>query len=134
MILRVFETAKDYPTLCQWWSLHGVPSIPAVVLPVHGVIVRAGEDVAMGFCYFDTGNRIGCVDFITTNPTLADGPTKLEAIAHILKFFEKVANDRGCHNLFSFVSKDTGLHRYMVKQGWQDPQASPHVYLLKKVA
>lgn len=131
MNVRIYEAAKDYATLEGWWRVRGLPPVPSVLLPELGVFVEAGIPIAAGFCYFDSRNQVGMVDWISTNPKMAIGPTTLEAVAHIFRFFEKVATERGCHNLFSFVAQDTGLHRFMVKSGWQDPHSAPHVMLFK---
>lgn len=125
-------TAPEYEVVCQWWTARNLPCVPRVVLPELGVIVEdEGRDVAAGWIYFDAHNHIGLVDWITTNPVASTSPSTLTAIGHILAFFEDTATQRGCHNLISFVAQDTGLHRVMVKKGWQDPKSEPHVYLFK---
>lgn len=131
MNVTLFDPPVDYPELCKWWDRRGVPHVPQSILPSHGAVVSAGAPIAMGFCYFDTGGKIGVVDFISTNPAVAASSTTLEAIATLFKFFEQIAKKRDCPNLISFVAQNTGLHRYMVKAGWTDPRAVPHVYLLK---
>ena len=131
MKTRAYEPSLDYPVIESWWKARNLPPIPAELLPAHGVVVSAGITIAMGFCYFDTGGKIGVVDWISTNPAVASGPTTLEAIASIFGYFEYVAEKRGCRNLMSWVSQNTGHHRYMVKRGWQDPQSAPHIMLFK---
>lgn len=134
MHVRVFQPETDYAVIESWWAARSLPHVPRDILPAHGAVASAGVDVAMGFCYFDTGGKIGVVDFVSTNPSVGASSTTLEAIAHLMGYFEEVAVRRGCPNLMSFVAHNTGLHRLMVKSGWMDPQAAPHVYLLKKVA
>ena len=133
MIIRAFEMEKDYDMVCRWWAKRGLPPVPKVILGIaRGVIVSAGkQDVAAGWMYFDETLTIGVVDWITTNPAMALSPTLTDGINRILAFFEYAAKEKSVHNLFSFVAKDTGLHRQMVKTGWQDPQSEPHVYLFK---
>ncbi len=133
MKVRIYDAEKDYLMLVDWWSRRKLPPVPKSLLPDLGVIVEAGIPIAVGFCYFDESNRLGCVDWISTNPSICTSPTTLEAIVHVLKFFEEYAKKRGCLNLFSFIAQDTGLHRIMVKTGWQDPHAAPHVYLFKAI-
>lgn len=133
MIVRPFEIASDYDQLCGWWAKRGLPAVPKVIIEAAtGIVVVGGDkDIAAGWCYFDERNVIGLVDWITTNPAMAFSPTITEAINRILKFFEYLANSRGCHNLFSFVENRSGLHRLMVRTGWQDPQSKPHIFLFR---
>ena len=63
---------------------------------------------------------------------LAASTTLTEAIGHLLSYFKTLATERGCHNMFSFVQKDTGLHRLLLRTGWQDPKSKEHVYLFTK--
>jgi hypothetical protein len=131
MKIRLYEPEKDYVMLVGWWTSRKLPPVPKALLPDLGVVVEAGIPIAAGFCYFDESNRLGCVDWISTNPSICTSPTTLEAIAHVLKFFEGYAKKKGCLNLFSFIAQDTGLHRIMVQSGWQDPQGVAHRYLFK---
>jgi hypothetical protein len=93
------------------------------------IVEHRETDIACGWVYFVEGATLGVVDWITTNPKMAVSSALPEAIGHLLAFFQEFATKRGCHNLFSFVSKDTGLHRQYIKQGWQDPKSEPHIYL-----
>ena len=131
MNTRLFDPVNDYPVLCSWWARRGLPAIPLELIPSHGAVCEAGIPIAMGFCYFDTGGKIGVVDFISTNPAVAASSTTLEAISNIFVLFHAISEKRGCRNLMSWVAKDTGLHRLMVKAGWQDPHSAPHIMLFK---
>lgn len=134
MKVRIFNANQDYDIVAKWWTTRGLPAIPSVILNgALGVMVEDRDhDLAVGWAYFDEMNVIGLVDWITTNPAYVFSPTITQAIGHVLAFFEDEANRRGCHNLFTFVEKDTGLQRFLVrKHGWQDPHSAPHVYLFK---
>lgn len=119
--------------LCEWWSARGLPALPKVMIRIaSGIVAQEGEaDIAVGWIYFDETRTLGVVDWITTNPSMVASPLLTEAIGHLLNFFEWTARDRGCKNLLSFVEKDTGLHRLLVRSGWQDPRSQPHVYCFK---
>ena len=133
MKLRPIDLDMDYDKLCLWWTDRNLPPLPKVILrSAHGIIVETkGTDIACGWIYFVEGGGLGVVDWITTNPKMAVSSALPEAIGHLLTFFQEMATKRGCHNLFSFVSKDTGLHRQYVKNGWQDPKSEPHIQLFK---
>jgi len=132
MKITTFETEKHYETLSGWWERHAVPAVPLAILPTFGAFVGVGDtNIAVGFVYFSKDNKLGVVDWITTNPDMATGPTTREAVARLLGYFEHLAKSEGCHNLMSFVAKDTGLYRFMVRAGWQDPKSTANVYLCK---
>ena len=132
MNIVTFETEKEYGEFSQWWTMRGMPAVPLAILPTFGAYAAVGDvKIAVGFCYLSKDNKLGVVDWITTNPQIATGTTTREAIARLLGYFEHLAKSEGCHNLMSFVAKDTGLHRFMVRAGWQDPKSTPHVYLAK---
>jgi hypothetical protein len=132
MKIRAYVAETDYPLLASWWQRRGLPAVPQQLLPEFGAFAHVGNiDVAAGFVYFEEKGRVAVVDWISTNPTVASGPTTLEAVAHLIRFFEDAAKNRGCANVFSFVAQNTGLHRLMVRAGWQDPKSVPHIVLFK---
>ena len=133
MKLRAVDIEMDYTKLSLWWTARNLPPIPKVILRcATGMIVEHRDiDIACGWVYFDETRTLGVVDWITTNPTFSTSSCLPEAIGHLLAFFQDFATNRGCHNLMSFVSKDTGLHRQYVKHGWQDPKSEAHIYLFK---
>ena len=131
MNLRLIDLNKDYAEISSWWTRRGLSPVPLACLPSLGVIVEHGCGIAAGWCYIDQGGRIAVIDFITTNPGVAIGPTTTEAIDHIIGFFEANAKDEQIPCILSFVAKDTGLHRFMVRNGWTDNVSSPHILLSK---
>ena len=123
----------EYDRFSLWWTGRGLPAVPRVILDAaNGFVVEFfGIDTAVGWIYFDETNTIGLVDWITTNPSVHHNKRLVQAIDHLLAFFQDFATSRGCHNMMSFVAKDTGLHRQYVKSGWQDPQSQPHIQLFR---
>ena len=131
MNLRLIDREKDYAEISSWWTKRGLAPVPLACLPSLGVIVEHGVGIAAGWCYVDQGGRIAVIDFITTNPGVAMGKTTNDAISHIIGFFEQNAKDEGIPVVLSFVAKDTGLHRFMVRNGWTDSKSQPHILLTK---
>jgi len=133
MNLRLIDRKKDYAEISSWWTKRGLASVPLACLPSLGVIVEHGVGIAAGWCYVDQGGRIAVIDFITTNPSVAMGRTTNDAISHIIGFFEANAKDEQIPCILSFVAKDTGLHRFMVRNGFTDNVSSPHILLSKSL-
>lgn len=123
----------DYAALCGWWGARGLPSVPEVFIShAKGLVMsHDGKDVAAGFIYFDEAHKIGLVDWITTNPEFSREPLLIEALSDLIDLLEKTALEAGCVAAFSFIAKDTGLHRMLVREGWNDPKSQPHVFLYK---
>ena len=134
MKLHLFSLKEHYPIVTSWWSGRQLPSIPVCILPDNGIIVEGGDTsfLAAGWMYLEETGRLAVIDWITTNPE-ANTLMARGAVQMILDFFSKSAKERGCPNIMSFVAKDTGLHRLMVKDGWTDQQSEPHVMLFKTV-
>jgi len=131
--LRLIDLNKEYAEISSWWTKRGLSPIPLACLPSLGVIVEHGCGIAVGWCYIDQGGKIAVIDFITTNPSVAMGRTTNDAISHIIGFFEANAKQEGIPCVLSFVAKDTGLHRLMVKNGWHDSNSQPHILLTKSL-
>jgi hypothetical protein len=132
MHLRLIDLDKDYETLSAWWVKRGLPAVPKAILPTLGVICSGGNmDIACGWLYLDSGGCLGFVDWVSTNPGICLSPTTNEAVRHVLAFLQEEGVRRGVRNFLTFVAKDTGLQRIMVRDGWQDVKSAAHVQLFK---
>lgn len=128
MPIRPIILATDLPTLRSWWSAHKALEVPEFMLEgADGFMVHdGGVEIAACFAYLGLNTRFAVVEFITTNPRVAQSKASLRAVYELLAHVEAFAKARGALALFSFVAPGTGEERIMDKIGYVTSQGVGH--------
>lgn len=72
MTLKMFSAPDHYAMLQGWWTRHGWPPVPQVILPRLGMIVDGDrESLAAGFLYMDNSVGVSMLEWVVTNPQVA---------------------------------------------------------------
>jgi hypothetical protein len=134
MKVRRFVAEQDYPLVKTWWEKRGLPAVPPQIISENCALVeKDSKPIVVGWVYFDDMGKIGIVEGITTDPDIEWNEELGKAVDMLIDFFRFLAKWKKVRNLVSFVEDHSGLHRRMVRTGWQDPKSKPHVYLFQGI-
>ena len=127
MDIRIYED-KDYKTLEGWWKEHGWEPVPKFMLSDYGIVVSNGdEDLVAGFIL--EGNfEFVMLEWIVGNPK-AKKTKVYKAIDRIYSCAEKIAKERKVPALLQTLKPDTGLSKYVEKNGWIQGDTNITMYL-----
>jgi len=106
MNIRKYERS-DYPIVCEWWSMHKWPNIPASMLPSTGFII---DKVCAGFLY-KTDSTIGILEFIISNPN-SDVQIRSNGLNLLIETLVAEAKVNGMSAIFTSVNNNKLINRY----------------------
>lgn len=84
--VREITLDQDHPVLTAWWTAHGWPVVPRVILPKLGVMAMdGGLRVAAAFVYMDNSCGVCMLEWLVTNPD-STGKQSLAGIGAVIEF------------------------------------------------
>lgn len=128
MKVRRIDLESDYHTLKRWWELRGTAAPPVGILPAVGVIAidERGVPVACAWLYEDKAERVGMVEWETTNPSFSAFAC-LRALNMIFGFFEAYwCGNHPDRVLFSWTAEGRGDGRLLAGRKWNQCPGERH--------
>ena len=121
---REVDLAEDYNKLCAWWSRHGSPAVPDIVLK-RGYFAMAGPiEVACAFLHVDP-RGLAAIEWMTTNPACALSADLIAGVKGLYAHLEDEARKFDCNVCVSFVKPNSGEERLMAKCGYVTSMDEP---------
>ncbi len=119
--LRMFDPAKDYSIVEEWWNSHGWTAVPQVMLPKLGVVAfydgENKQDAAAAWLYMDNSSPVCMLEWMVTNPKLSAAKT-VRALKHIAEFLTGEAKHNG-YAVMLTTCKQESLAKFHQKNGFQ---------------
>lgn len=118
MKIRLFDAAKDYQMVCDWYARWKYAPIPLEVMPPDGLIVSNGQYDVGAAWLFVTNARVALIEGAILNP---DVPKEFRKGSHdfIINCMEYLAKEQGCIDMW-VICKDRFLTSLCKKNGFTD--------------
>lgn len=110
----IVDKAAHYPLLCEWWTGHGWPPVPEVILPPLGVIHTGG---AAGWLYMDNGGTgVAMLEWLVTDPQ-AKPLAAARALSAVVQFLKEEAARLDYRHILS-TCRQASLSRMLERHGF----------------
>jgi hypothetical protein len=109
--------ASDYPTVSEWWDVHGWPAVPEAVLPKLGIIAfDEVKDLCAGWLYMDNSVGVCWLEWLVTNP-LNRASQSMKSIGIVTDFLKLRAVELG-YGIMMTTCRQKSLVRVHEKNGF----------------